>query len=282
MIFFFTGTGNSLEAARIIADTTHDKLVDIGYANKTGRRSFSVEQGENLGFVFPVYAWSTPGIVDEFLRTVHFTTSNGNAFVPGYCYCTITCGAFVGKTATFFEELLKKYQNIKLDASFSVKSVGNCVYMYNPADGEKCEELLAGARRSAKEAAYLIDNKRMVRQERRNPFGSLMSNFTCREEKPRSIEPFNVIDDVCTGCGICASICPTNTIHMVKGRPVWSGDDCTQCLACLHRCPVQASQYGQKTVGRNRYTNPILAGGTQPNQGASLSDALEEPIPEPE
>ena len=34
-------------------------------------------------------------------------------------------------------------QGINLDASFSVKSVGNCTYLYAPAQGEKRKRLLA-------------------------------------------------------------------------------------------------------------------------------------------
>jgi NAD-dependent dihydropyrimidine dehydrogenase PreA subunit len=39
------------------------------------------------------------------------------------------------------------------------------------------------------------------------------------------------------------------------GRPAWEGQ-CTLCLACLHRCPAEAIQYGKETVGKGRYVNP--------------------------
>ena len=45
------------------------------------------------------------------------------------------------------------------------------------------------------------------------------------------------------------------TIAMAEGRPVWQGH-CVQCLACLHRCPVTAVQYGKKTANKGRYVNP--------------------------
>lgn len=258
MIFYFTATGNSLAAANIIADTTGDELIDLGLAYKKGQLDFYVEQGENLGFVFPVYAWSTPGIVDDFLRKAHFITPNGRTFAPGYCYCVITCGMIVGKTADFFAKMLQRYQNIRLDASFSVNNVGNCVILYGMPDAKQQKIKQLEANRQAKEVAYLIDGKRMVHQENRNPFGSFMSVFTGREGKKRSVEPFHVVLSKCTGCGTCAAVCPTNTIHMENGLPVWVGDNCTQCLACLHRCPTEASQYGSKTEKRTRYQNPSL------------------------
>ncbi len=258
MIFYFTATGNSLETAQVVAATTHDKLVDMGAATKTKRFETYVEQGENLGFVFPVYAWSTPGLVDDYLRNVRFITSNGKPYVPGYCWCVITCGKFVGDAASFFGKMLQKYQHIKLDASFSVKSVGNCVYLYAPPEGAKRIELLRKAHEQSLDVAQSIANKAMGHHEDRNPFGCLMSKATCKEDKPRSIESFHVDAALCNGCGICATVCPTNTIRMVDGLPVWEGGNCTQCLACLHRCPTAASQFGDKTAKRGRYINPVL------------------------
>ena len=67
-----------------------------------------------------------------------------------------------------------------------------------------------------------------------------------------------MITDKCVGCGTCAEVCPTNTIRMVNGIPIWEGDACTQCLACLNRCPQEASQFGKSTVKRRRYLNPVL------------------------
>ena len=53
MIFYFTGTGNSLAAAQTIARATDDLLVDIGAAYKYKDFDFTLAQGEQLGFVFP-------------------------------------------------------------------------------------------------------------------------------------------------------------------------------------------------------------------------------------
>ncbi len=63
MIFYFTGTGNSLAAAQTIARATDDLLVDIGAAYKYKDFDFTLAQGEQLGFVFPVYNYTTPPII---------------------------------------------------------------------------------------------------------------------------------------------------------------------------------------------------------------------------
>ncbi|MCI7741078.1 MAG: EFR1 family ferrodoxin, partial [Clostridiales bacterium] len=58
--------------------------------------------------------------------------------------------------------------------------------------------------------------------------------------------------DACTGCGQCASLCPTNNITLQNGKPVW-GSDCTHCMACICRCPAKAIEYGKKSLGKPRY-----------------------------
>ena len=260
MIFYFSATGNSLDVARIIAAATGDEMVDLGAAWKTDRFGlrFHVSQGEDLGFVFPVHAWSTPAIVDDFLREATFVTDNGRPYVPGYCYCVMTCGAFAGSTADFFRKMLKAHQNINLDASYSVKSVGNCVYLYDMPKPEAAEAAVRAERRNAKQVAAAVDAMQMGSFEDRNPFGSLMSRFTGRQNKVRSVAKFHVDADACISCGTCAAVCPTDTIRLVAGLPEWNGDGCTQCLACLHRCPCHATQYGKRTAKRRRYLNPAL------------------------
>jgi len=48
-------------------------------------------------------------------------------------------------------------------------------------------------------------------------------------------------------------VCPIETISMKNGKPVW-GKACTQCTACIHHCPVEAIQDGNKTRENGRYT----------------------------
>ncbi|MEA5020896.1 MAG: EFR1 family ferrodoxin [Gordonibacter sp.] len=257
MIFYFTGTGNSLAAAQAIAQETDDLLVDIGAAYKYKNFDFILEQGETLGFVFPTYAWTTPPLIDSFIKRVRFRTGNQESFAPHYCFAVITCGAFVGNTAHFFADELRENQGITLNASFSVKSVGNCTYLYAPAEGERRESLLAAADQESHRIAQRIAARECVHAEHRNPFGILMSVFTGKDEKPRSTTEFYALNN-CIHCGQCADLCPTNTITLIEGSPRWAELGCTQCLACLHRCPVNAIQYGKKTETRGRYVNPIL------------------------
>lgn len=258
MIFYFSGTGNSLAAARIIAEETGDMPVNIGAACKYKDFDFTLEQEEPLGFVFPTYDATTPAIVDEFVRRANFRTGNKEAFAPCYCFAVVTCGGFVGNTARSFAKRLLRRQGINLDASFSVRSVGNCAYLYDPAQGEERAARLSQADAEARRIALRIKAREQVRAEHRHPFGVLTSLVMDRDEKACSTKKFHTLP-TCIGCGQCADLCPTNTITLIEGTPRWAEMGCTRCLACLHRCPTSAIQYGKSTEARSRYTNPVLA-----------------------
>lgn len=53
--------------------------------------------------------------------------------------------------------------------------------------------------------------------------------------------PVTQIDrDLCTGCGTCVKICPSDTLAMVDGKAAVTGDDSMQCAQCVAVCPVGA------------------------------------------
>ena len=51
--------------------------------------------------------------------------------------------------------------------------------------------------------------------------------------------PLKVLEDVCTGCASCVSVCPFGALTMQNDIAVVN-DLCTACAACLDVCPVEA------------------------------------------
>ena len=112
MILWYSGCGNS----RFVADTLSKELGDDNmiFIPEAARQAAALEFGpdEALGIVFPVYSWSVPKLVSEFLRTVSIKGK------PSYIFAACTCGDQTGLT---YEHLCKdlRKQGLQLDAFFS-------------------------------------------------------------------------------------------------------------------------------------------------------------------
>ena len=92
MIFYFTGTGNSLYVAKYL-DT---ELVSIPQVMKEKELSF---QAETIGIVCPVYGHEVPPMVEEFLEKAQFHTD--------YFYMVLTYGNRHGGAAELAEKLCR-------------------------------------------------------------------------------------------------------------------------------------------------------------------------------
>ena len=75
MIFYFTGTGNSLWAAKQLAKDG-EKLISIADARKNEEYKYSVHDKENVGFVFPVYCYTLSDVVLDFVSKLSWKTQN--------------------------------------------------------------------------------------------------------------------------------------------------------------------------------------------------------------
>ena len=72
MIFYFTGTGNSLAAAKALAENG-EPVISIAEANKAGEHAYTFKKGERLGIVFPEYCSTVGKPVLDFVRKLEVT-----------------------------------------------------------------------------------------------------------------------------------------------------------------------------------------------------------------
>ncbi|MBP2656284.1 MAG: hypothetical protein H6Q73_3853, partial [Firmicutes bacterium] len=60
----------------------------------------------------------------------------------------------------------------------------------------------------------------------------------------------------CIKCGNCERVCPANNIQKDGSKYVF-GENCENCFACAHWCPVRALTLGRLTPDdKTHYTHP--------------------------
>ncbi|MGB7788871.1 EFR1 family ferrodoxin [Methanoregula sp.] len=249
IIYYFTGTGNSLAAARKIAAVLGDcELVPVASLQDT---TGDIHPGaDRVGIVCPVYFTGLPVMVASFAGRLDLSGSQ-------YMFSVVTPGGFGGPSALRqLDGILKRRSGRRPDAGFMVKMPSNYILMYEPPSGKKCEQILAAADVQLEDIAQAVKNSAKT-----GPGYSLLARLAHLLFYPRFASRVHdddrkfSVNDRCTSCGTCAAICPAKNIELVGGRPVWK-HRCELCCGCIHLCPAEAIQAGKQTAVRVRYRNP--------------------------
>jgi len=234
MIFYFTGTGNSLYVAKKLAEKLGEGEVHSMAAYKPEGQVGGAD--EKIGFVFPSYYGNLPRIVKKFVGSLDIR--------PGtYIFTVVTAGGAGGGSVAMTEKALAE-KSLTLNYGRGILMPANYIAKYNPMFLGRS----AKADKKIQRIADEISSKKTLVKKNSITSNNLYSNI---EELDRDF----FAENHCTGCGFCEKNCPVKNIRLAGKRPEWL-HRCEHCMACIHRCPEQAIQYGAKTKKRRRYYNP--------------------------
>ena len=249
MIFYFTGTGNSLYVAQKIQEKVGGKLIDMTLSLNEEKFNYKVEKGEKVGIVFPVYYWSLPTIVSEFIKKLKLET-----YETPVIYTVITCGSLARNADKDLAKILKS-KNLQLNSSYSVKMPMNYITLYNTPSKEDINSSLGLAEEEIEELIEGIKDNKKGYFAKNGPFSTLSFFVYKLYGMFRKTKKFYATDE-CISCGQCERICNSQAIFIKNGKPEWTEKVCSHCVACINRCPSKAIEYGKSTKKRERYVNP--------------------------
>ena len=246
IIYWFSGTGNSLSAARFLAGQLGDTVLspmtgDIPQEAVGG-------PGDTVGFVFPSYYGDLPRAVRAFAEKLPIAPQSG-------IFAVVTMGAFGQGSVKAMAELLEA-RGLGLFYGAGVRMPANYILRYDPAlfGAKSARRVEAALRRADRKLARIAQDIARVRPKIETTSLTAKTLY----EGVEALDTQFRATEACTACGLCQRICPAGNIALEAGRPRWL-HRCEHCVACISWCPAAAIEYGLKTARRTRYRNPRVS-----------------------
>lgn len=230
-IYYFTGTGNSMRAARVIAEKLGETEI---VSMRCNPKDVSATDCDVVGFVYPVYHWTMPAHAAAFVEELDM---NPDAYVFVIAMPSFICGIACERLAEILEQ-----KGIHIDYGNLVYSVANYVIVYPPFPSPKLR--VPKTEKKLKRIAEDISKQKTKDYPRASNFIKRRKNKVMTpylELQKYADNPFTISND-CVSCGLCSRVCPCSNIKMTDGKPTFL-HHCANCMACVVSCPKRAIGY---------------------------------------
>ena len=231
IIYHFSGTGNSLFAAKKIGEALDLPVMHI--ADKEASRELT--EANTIGIVFPVYAWGMPAMVENFIKSCTFSKES-------YIFAIAMCGGNAAGTLKDCAKAIEK-RGGRLSAGFAVR---NSTTPDTPDDELKgiikLVKKLSGPSHERfegrkDEIMSILKQRASHPVELSKPLGNIVGSFIHSKAKKIFLaqdKNFSMSSS-CIQCGFCTRVCPAENITIEDGTLTWHGK-CQQCYSCKAVC----------------------------------------------
>ena len=240
----FTGTGNTLIAAKHLGQALAEGGKNVSYKAMETAVKPELTKDSVLGIAMPVAFFSTYPTVWRFI----------DSLPPGEgreVFLLATMGGVSGGMEGPIRKALE---------GRGYNPIGACIvimpsnYNNKTIPAERNERVMAAGEREIRNyAKKLLDGK--AEWGMGKPLLSSSLAAFAHTRMPWKIFygmfPLKVREDRCTGCGICADICPEGNISITDGKAV-IGELCESCQRCCGFCPEEAVHVPNKPAERYR------------------------------
>ncbi|MDR2183948.1 MAG: EFR1 family ferrodoxin, partial [Clostridiales bacterium] len=195
IIYYFTGTGNSMRAAEKIAMRLKDTEIISMRGNPL---ETPAANADIIGFVYPVYHWTMPEPAVNFIRELEV---NPNAYI----FVVAMSSFILGFACEKLEELLKS-KGAKIAYGTKVNSVANYAICYPPVPPPKlvvpkterrldkiAEDIARKELREIPRAGFIVKKR----------YKKVMTQY---KEMQALADYGFVINEDCKPCGLCEKL----------------------------------------------------------------------------
>jgi ferredoxin len=250
VVYYFSGTGNSENVARWMADIAKEKGTKVSLINiaKTDRLAISSPEPDALvAFVSPIHGFNYPPVMLNFIR--RFPKGKNNVLLMN-----TRAGMLIGKWITpgltgiafYFSALILKMKGYSIKSMFPVDLPSNWISVH-PGLNERTVKYL---HERNQEKVYRFARKVL---NRGSDFRSMYEIIQDTLVAPISLgyhfigrflfaKTYYASAD-CDNCDLCIKACPVKAIKKVDGRPFWTFN-CESCMRCMSNCPKKAIETG--------------------------------------
>ena len=243
---YFSGTGNTKHCIEKMLEYIDPSAKAISIENQEAKDAILADSVIILAY--PTQFSHAPLIVRNFI------SNNPELWQGKQVFCMATMGAFSGDGAGCTARLLKKCGATILGGLHIKMPDSVC-------DSKLLKKSLEQNRQIVRETDAKIEGTAMNIKSGKFPkdglgvwyhIAGLFGQRLWFYGKTSKYSDKLKISASCTGCGLCAKLCPMKNITMRNGKPV-ANKKCTMCYRCISHCPQRAmTLLGEKVIEQCR------------------------------
>ncbi len=254
VVYYFSGTGNSENVAKWIADIAIEKGMEVSLINiaKTERRHIESPKPDALiAFISPIHGFNYPPVMLNFL--FHFPKGWNKVLL-----LNTRAGMLIGEWITpgltgiafYFSAFILKLKGYSIQSMFPVDLPSNWISVH-PGLNERTVKYL---HKRNQEKVYRFARKVLSGG---SDFRGLYEIIQDTLVAPISLGYFFMgrflfaktyyASSDCDNCNLCIKSCPVKAIKNVDNRPFWTFN-CESCMRCMSNCPKRAIETAHGSI----------------------------------